>query len=182
MHRLIMRWAGVGSVVVVLITPAALRSVGEPASTPGQQPITEVGVASWYGEECAHNATASGEAFDVNVLTAAHRRLPFGTLIRVTNLKNGKAVNLRVNDRGPWVQGRILDVSRQAAKLLGFIGAGLALIRIEVLNLPSRNSDPLPGREAGSPAADVAAHLRGWPGSEATVSRHQPAPPPFRPE
>lgn len=91
------------------------------------------GSASWYGKECHGTAAASGERFDMNDLTAAHRTLPFDSKIKVTNLDNGKTCVLRVIDRGPFVDGRIIDVSYEAAKQLGFLQQGVAQVRIEVL-------------------------------------------------
>jgi peptidoglycan lytic transglycosylase len=102
------------------------------------KPPTETGVASWYGEDFQGIPTASGEPYDINGLTAANRDLPLGTKIKVTNLKNHRALVLRVNDRGPFVPGRFLDVSKEAAKQLGFKGAGLAKVRIEVVHYPKR--------------------------------------------
>jgi len=89
----------------------------------------ETGVASWYGAQFHGRATANGETYDMNALTAAHKTLPMPTLVRVTNLENGRAVVLRVNDRGPFAQGRIIDVSRRAAQLLGFEKHGTARVR-----------------------------------------------------
>jgi rare lipoprotein A len=99
---------------------------------------TEVGVASWYGQEFQGNTTASGESFDLKKLTAAHRELPLGTKIKVTNLRNRRSVVLRVNDRGPNIEGRLLDVSQAAAERLGFRGAGKTTVRIKVLTYPKR--------------------------------------------
>ncbi|MBZ5515281.1 MAG: septal ring lytic transglycosylase RlpA family protein [Acidobacteriia bacterium] len=181
MRRLFARWARVTVAVAMLATPAAPRSMGEATNTPHPRPPSEVGVASWYGEECSKNATASGESFDFNALTAAHRHLPLGTRILVTNLKNGKMVNLRVNDRGPGVQGRILDVSMEAAKRLGFKGAGLATIRIEVIHSPRGNSTLQPSRKTRPPAADGSHSLERWPGYEVVESGQQPTPVPSRP-
>ncbi len=96
----------------------------------------EYGVASWYGEECQGNATASGELFDINRLTSAHQKFPLGTRVRVTNLRNNKSLVLRVNDRGPNIAGRVIDVSKAAAERLGFLRAGLALVEIEVVSYP----------------------------------------------
>jgi len=92
------------------------------------------GWASYYGREFYHRKTASGERFDPNELTAAHRTLPFGTRVRVTNLDNGKRVVVRINDRGPFKQGRVLDLSPAAARKLGFAAAGLAHVRLDVLS------------------------------------------------
>jgi|SRR5579875_3411726 len=94
------------------------------------------GVASWYGEEFQGNPTASGEIFNMNALTAAQRDLPLGTEIRVTNLRNHRSLVLRINDRGPFVPGRMLDVSRAAASRLGFVGRGMAPVSIEIVKLP----------------------------------------------
>ena len=93
----------------------------------------ETGVASFYGHELAGNRTASGERFSPSALTAAHRKLPFGTKIRVTNLANGRSIVVRVNDRGPFVKGRILDLSLAAARSIGMVGRGMARVRIERL-------------------------------------------------
>jgi rare lipoprotein A len=91
------------------------------------------GEASYYGEELAGRPTASGEIFDPEGLTAAHPTLPIGSMVRVTNLVNGRTVVVRINDRGPFIGGRIIDVSRGAAGILGMIGAGTALVRLHLL-------------------------------------------------
>jgi len=96
---------------------------------------TEVGLASWYGSE-SNGKTATGEDYDMNGLTAAHRSLPLNCKIKVTNLINGRAVILRVNDRGPNVYGRLLDVSRAAAERLGFIRSGKAPVRVTMVGYP----------------------------------------------
>lgn len=90
----------------------------------------EQGPASWYGAEHQGRRTASGQRFDMNRLTAAHRKLPFGTRLEVTNLTNGRTVRVVVNDRGPYSGHRILDLSRKAADDLGFIRQGVAVVRI----------------------------------------------------
>ena len=91
------------------------------------------GYSSWYGDRFHGRKTASGELYDMYKLTAAHRTLPFGTYIKVTNLQNNKSVVVRVNDRGPFKANRIIDVSRKAASKLGFINQGLARVRLEIL-------------------------------------------------
>jgi len=91
------------------------------------------GFASYYGSEFQGRRTASGERFDHGELTAAHRTLPFGTRVRVTNLKNSRSVVVVINDRGPFRRGRILDVSRRAASELGFLRAGVARVRLRLL-------------------------------------------------
>ena len=95
---------------------------------------SETGEASYYGGHHHGKKTASGERFDQNGLTAAHRTLPFGTQVRVTNLNNERSVVVRINDRGPFVRGRIIDVSRAAAERLGMLRAGVVPVRIEVLD------------------------------------------------
>lgn len=97
---------------------------------------TETGHASWYGAKFEGKKTASGAAFDPAEMTAAHRNLPLGSRVRVTNLENEKSVHVEVNDRGPFIAGRIIDLSRAAARALGMIEDGLTRVRIEVLALP----------------------------------------------
>ncbi len=99
-----------------------------------------VGVASWYGKPFHGRRTANGERYDQNALTAAHQTLPLPSVIRVTNLENGRSLILRVNDRGPFVRGRILDVSRKAAKLLRFREKGTTRVRVQVLERESRQA------------------------------------------
>ncbi|MEE8294746.1 MAG: septal ring lytic transglycosylase RlpA family protein [Sphingomonadales bacterium] len=102
---------------------------------PRADPYYDVtGLASWYGKDFHGKATANGEKFDMNSLTAAHKTLPMPSYVRVTNLSNGRSLVLRVNDRGPFVQSRILDVSRRAAQLLGFETKGIERVRVQVVN------------------------------------------------
>jgi rare lipoprotein A len=98
-------------------------------------PVAQVmiGLASWYGGKHHGGPTASGERFNMRDLTAAHRRLPFGTRVRVTNLRNDKSVTVRINDRGPYSRGRIIDLSWAAARALDMIEAGVVRVRVEVL-------------------------------------------------
>jgi len=94
------------------------------------------GKASYYAEKYHGRKTASGETFDMNALTAAHRTLPFGTVCRVTNLSNQKKVNVKINDRGPFIEGRIIDLSKGAAKALDALKSGVIEVKIEILHLP----------------------------------------------
>jgi len=94
---------------------------------------TRVGLASYYGREFDGKPTSSGETYHASHLTAAHRTLPFNTIVRVTNLSNGKKVIVRINDRGPFVRGRIIDLSLAAAKRLDMIEAGVVRVRVEVV-------------------------------------------------
>lgn len=107
----------------------------------------ETGIASWYGPQFHGRYTANGEVFDMYDLTAAHRTLPLPSRVRVTNLENGRSLIVRVNDRGPFARGRIIDLSRRAAQLLGFERRGTARVRVQIV------SD---GRVAGSPAGNPA--------------------------
>ncbi len=114
-----------------------------PAARPPGAPTPPVAVgweqegrASWYGRRHQGHPTASGERYDMAALTCAHRTLPLGTRVLVTNLDNGRAVELRVNDRGPFVDGRILDLSYAAAERLGALGAGVVPVRVRVVAVP----------------------------------------------
>jgi rare lipoprotein A len=100
-------------------------------------PSSQEGLASVYGKQFNGKSTASGERYDSHALTAAHRTLPLGTDIRVTNLENGRSVRVRVNDRGPHVRGRIVDLSSSAAAALGF-STGVVRVKVEVLRHPDR--------------------------------------------
>jgi rare lipoprotein A (peptidoglycan hydrolase) len=106
-----------------------------PAVDPSPAPsFTQNGLASWYGRDFHRKHTASGEGFDMNGFTAAHRSLPLDTIVRVTNLDNGQWALVRVNDRGPFAHGRVIDVSRSAAVQLGMIKAGIVPVRLEVFD------------------------------------------------
>ena len=100
---------------------------------PPQAVITETGLASWYGAKFHGKLTASGEVFNQEKLTAAHPTLPWGSRVKVINLDNGKSVDVRINDRGPFKRGRIIDVSLAAARALGMVGPGITRVRIEWL-------------------------------------------------
>ena len=97
----------------------------------------EEGLASWYGGKFQGRLTSSGEVFDTNLLTAAHKTLPFGTLVKVTNLANGRSAVVKINDRGPFVAGRIIDLSRAAAEQIDMVGTGTARVSVEVLSFAS---------------------------------------------
>jgi peptidoglycan lytic transglycosylase len=120
------------STPALMMPPAPLRS------------IVQTGRASWYGGAHHGQMTASGERFDMNALTAAHPTLPFGTRLRVMNLDNDRQVDVRVNDRGPAVPGRIIDLSYAAARALGAVGAGLIWVRLTVLGGPEVDARRVP--------------------------------------
>ncbi len=125
------RWAMSWRIWLVVAVPLALLA-GCPSHKPPPEHPTNVyrGMASWYGET---QMTASGERFDKHALTAAHRSLPMGTHVRVTNQRNGKSVVVRINDRGPYSKGRIIDLSEAAARVIGMIEAGVVPVVLEVL-------------------------------------------------
>jgi len=105
-----------------------------------QPTMMETGVASWYGPKFHGKLTASGEVFNQEKFTAAHQTLPWGSRVKVTNLANGKSVDVRINDRGPFGKGRIIDVSRAAARALGMMGRGLTTVRVEWLSDSERSN------------------------------------------
>jgi rare lipoprotein A len=121
------RWLLVLSALVIVASGIAIRVLW----TSGSE---LEGEASYYADRFNGRTTANGETFDINQLTAAHRTLPFGTRVRVTNLKNQKSVVVRINDRGPYAKGRVIDLSPAAARRIDMIGMGVAPVRIEVLD------------------------------------------------
>jgi rare lipoprotein A len=132
---------------------AARVLVAPPPSSVARVGATEIGVASWYGVPYHGRRAASGEIYDMEQLTAAHRQLPFQTWVEVTNLANGKAVDVRINDRGPFVHGRVIDLSRAAARSIDILGPGTAKVRLRVIPKPfetqssARLSSPQPQEE-----------------------------------
>src|SRR6266850_1894018 len=113
--------------------PTVTKSVSRQSTKQIKNSPYEVGTASWYGEYFQGKETASGEPFDMQALTAAHPTLPLGTFVRVTNLRNGRAILVRINDRGPFVEGRIIDVSYNTARILGFHERGLQRVRLDLV-------------------------------------------------
>jgi rare lipoprotein A (peptidoglycan hydrolase) len=98
-------------------------------------PKTQIGIASYYGKKFHKKRTANGEIFNMYKVSAAHKSYPLGTKVRVTNLKNGKSIKLIINDRGPFVKGRIIDLSYKAARKLDFVNQGTTKVRIDVIRL-----------------------------------------------
>ena len=136
-----MRNLVMGCAVAALVALSARSEARPPALKMLQSDTTvaaktQFGVASWYGPECQGLPTASGVPFNMEAMTCAHRKLPLGTRIKVTNLLNARTLVLKVTDRGPAVASRVLDVSMAAAKRLGFLRAGLTPVRIQVLSYP----------------------------------------------
>jgi peptidoglycan lytic transglycosylase len=125
--------------LVLLITPGVQAPLAARPSTPPKAIKVWSGLASWYGPEFDGKKTASGQLYDMFAATAAHPWLPFGSLLRITDVKTGHSQLVRINDRGPFIEDRELDVSYLVASRLGLIGRGVALVRIELLQEP-----PLP--------------------------------------
>jgi rare lipoprotein A len=132
----------------------------------------ETGIASWYGPDFHGKSTANGEVYDQNALTAAHKTLPMPTLVRVTNLENGRSIEVRINDRGPFVNNRIIDLTRRGAQLLGFEAQGTARVRVQVMKEDSillankvggaqlaYAGEPEPGGTAPNPVAAPAGQV-----------------------
>ncbi len=121
-------------------TPHPTYKIGAPYTIKGityyphiDYAYDQTGLASWYGEAFDGQYTANGEVFDLNEITAAHKTLPLPSIVEVINLQNNRAMRVRVNDRGPFVDGRVIDVSRRVAQLLGFERSGTAMVRVRVL-------------------------------------------------
>ena len=110
------------------------QTTEEPAADVEQATEIDGGMASYYGDELAGNRTASGERFDPDQLTGAHRSLPFGSMVRVTNVSNGDSVVVRINDRGPFSRGRVIDISHAAARQIGMHRSGTARVKLALLN------------------------------------------------
>ncbi len=153
--------------------------VGNPYKVEGKwyQPqedygYSETGIASWYGPGFHGKKTASGETFNMNEVTAAHRTLQLPSLVRVTNLENGRSVVARVNDRGPFKRGRIIDISKRGAELLGFKGKGTAKVRVQVMPEESRKIADLAKRGLDTRGYEVAMNARAAGGQQAS---YQPA-------
>ena len=125
------RRSAAASLAALILLSAATACARLPR--PDRPAGAEIGIASWYGEEFHGRPTSSREIYDMNDMTAAHRTLPFGTYVMVTNLGNDRSVVVRVNDRGPFVRGRVIDLSYAAANVIGLVGPGTARVRIEAL-------------------------------------------------
>jgi rare lipoprotein A len=158
--------------LVVFLSPVLLVS-GQTRQGSEHGIFRQEGIASWYGDEFAGRPTASGEIFDPALLTAAHPSLPFGTLIKVTNTHNQRQVTVRVNDRGPFVPSRILDMSRAAAEQLDMIATGTAPVVLEAqvslsiapAEAPSSPASPVPAPQVQAPAANQSPEARPQPAS-----------------
>jgi rare lipoprotein A len=139
--------SGPSSLEAAKVTPPPVEMLtgGHNASTTNRpksrvSPAYEIGTASWYGEQFQGRQTASGEPFDMHDFTAAHPSLPLGTFVKVTNLRNGSSVVVRINDRGPVVDGRIIDLSYNAARALGFYERGVQRVRVDLYQPAQRHA------------------------------------------
>ena len=145
-------------VLMLLAAGCARHSTARLPSPPARIGSTETGLASWYGVPYDGRPTASGEIFDMQKLTAAHRALPFQTWVEITNLSNGKQVDVRITDRGPFVRGRIVDLSMAAARQIDMLRAGTARVRLKVIDPPVTAAPPVnaPVATVNTPAVKVA--------------------------
>ncbi|MFN4287034.1 MAG: septal ring lytic transglycosylase RlpA family protein [Brevundimonas sp.] len=143
------------------LRPYQIRGVWyHPAEDPDYD---EVGLASWYGDAFHGRPTATGEIFDMHGLSAAHKTLPLPGLVEVTNLENGRTVILRLNDRGPFVEGRIIDLSRQAAVELGLLERGVGRVRVRYVGRAPRTGGGVPAQFAGTPSPQTGAAAQAQP-------------------
>ena len=129
------------------------KKVSLPPPKPARVGESEAGIASWYGHPYHGRRTSNGEVYDMNKMTAAHLRLPFNTWVRVTSLKNRRSVDVRITDRGPFIKGRIIDLSRAAAKQIHMIGPGTAKVRVKVIAKPKTRYKPEKVRPVKEPVA-----------------------------
>ena len=141
-------WSPAATFRLIFVSPAAVAFVGFVSAAAQDASVSETGLASWYGPKFTGRPTASGETYNPTYLTAAHRSLPFGSLVHVQNLDNQRDMVVRINDRGPFVRGRILDLSQAAAEVLGFRDRGVARVRITRVQARS----PSPPAAAKAPA------------------------------
>lgn len=140
---------------------------------PKEQPrYDEIGMASWYGDQFHNHYTADGEVFDMNLPSAAHKTLPLPSLVEVTNLANGRKVLVRVNDRGPFVDGRVIDMSKAGAEALGFVASGLTRVRVRYVG---QAPDP-PTQVASSAASPSTGRLAAAPDQRASAGRSARSP------
>ena len=132
-----------------------LAACAGPRARVWEEGASEVGEASWYGPGFHGRRTASGEVYDMHQLTAAHPELPHGSVVEVTNLDNGKTVEVRINDRGPFVGGRVIDLSYAAARAIGLVGPGVARVRVQLTRFPAPEDRPPSPQASGGYSVQV---------------------------
>ena len=125
--------------ILILVTSGAWGGCTSASYARSEYRNYQEGVASWYGPKFHGRLTANGERYDMDGMRAAHLTFRFGTVVKVTDLDTGRAIIVRINDRGPYVNGRIIDLSREAGRRLGILEKGIAKVRVEVLSSPRRN-------------------------------------------
>src|SRR5713101_1920208 len=136
----ILLWAAIHGLPLLFVMVPAMEAPLVARPTEPIKPLkTWVGNASWYGPRFNGRKTANGERFDSEALTAAHPHLPFGSLVRVVNTRNGKFELVRINDRGPYQEGREIDVSYRVARKIGLIHSGVSQVRLELMALPEKH-------------------------------------------
>ena len=158
-----------------------IYKVGNPYTVMGQSytpredyGYVETGMASWYGDDFHNKRTANGETYDMRAVTAAHRTLPLPSIVRVTNLENGRSIIARVNDRGPYVKNRIIDLSEKGAELLGYKNKGTTKVKVEVLERELRQPDHTLFQHAdGNGCGTRRRNCRGKTGRQAGKVRNQ---------
>ena len=136
------------------------KRVKLPPPLPAKVGWTQRGIASWYGHPYHGRLTSNGERYDMNQISAAHKRLPFDTWVLVTNLDNKKTLEVRINDRGPFIKGRIIDLSRAAAKKIDMLGSGTARVRIKVVAKPGKRRRARPAARRSAPVKSAAGPCR----------------------
>ena len=141
-------------VCLIAFTGCRKKRVSPPTPAPITAPAVETGIASWYGHPYHGRRTASGEVYDMEKMTAAHRTRPFNSWVRVYDLDNGRTVDVRINDRGPFVDGRIIDLSHAAARQIEMIGPGTAKVQVRTIAPPAMAVAPAP-QPAGAPSERI---------------------------
>ena len=138
-HRLFILWAAIRWMVLMFAIAPVMEAPLVAHLTHPVKPIkTWVGNASWYGKDFDGRKTANGERFDSEAMTAAHPNLPFGSVVRIVNPRNGKFEIVRINDRGPFQEGREIDVSHGVARKIGLLHSGVSQVRLELMQLPTK--------------------------------------------
>lgn len=166
-----------------------IYKVGNPYTVLGQSytpredySYSETGMASWYGDDFHNKRTANGETYNMRAITAAHRTLPLPSIVKVTNLENGRSIIARVNDRGPYVKNRIIDVSEKGAELLGYKNKGIAKVKVEILAAESKALKEAMLSKNNKSKTYAEAMQNKVPSAPVRTASAQPAPRPYKAE